>query len=93
MAAEISLSRLSISARKFSTYQRQPIVGKTARILETDFLYSAQIGFWQSELVVSQGLLKSLDSEHLNAVLAHEQAHVYYRDTFWFFWLGWLRTI
>lgn len=78
------------SLQKVKTYQRQLILGKTARILEIEFPYSAQIGFWQSELVISQGLVKSLDSEHLNAVLAHEQAHVYYRDTFWFFWLGWL---
>ncbi|MDJ0687783.1 MAG: M56 family metallopeptidase [Xenococcaceae cyanobacterium MO_188.B32] len=81
------------SCQKVRTYQRRSILGKIARILETDFPYSAQVGFWQSELVVSQGLLKSLDSEHLNAVLAHEQAHVYYRDTFWFFWLGWLRNL
>ena len=81
------------SFRKVRTYKCQSIIGKVARILETDFPYSAQIGFWQSELVVSQGLLKSLDGEHLNAVLAHEQAHVYYRDTFWFFWLGWLRRL
>ena len=81
------------SCQQVRTYQRRSIVGKIARILETDFPYSAQIGFWRSELVVSQGLLKSLDSEHLNAVLAHEQAHLYYRDTFWFFWLGWLRHL
>ena len=61
--------------------------------MPTDFPYSAQVGFWNCELVVSEGLLNSLDREHLNAVLAHEQAHVYYRDTFWFFWLGWLRYL
>ena len=81
------------SCQKVRTYQCRSIVGKIARILETDFPYSAQIGFWQSELVISQGLLQALDSEHLSAVLAHEQAHVYYHDTFWFFWLGWLRHL
>ena len=81
------------SSQKVRNYNRQLVLGKTARILEIDFPYSAQIGFWQSELVISQGLLKSLDSEHLQAVLAHEQAHVFYRDTFWFFWLGWLRHV
>lgn len=65
---------------------------KSARILDTSALFSAQIGFWQPELVVSQGLLQKLDREHLEAVLAHEQGHYYYRDTFWFFWLGWLRS-
>jgi Zn-dependent protease with chaperone function len=37
--------------------------------------------------------LQTLKPEHLEAVLTHEQAHHYYRDTFWFFWLGWLRRI
>ena len=65
---------------------------KSARILDTSALFSAQIGFWQPELVVSKGLLQKLDREHLEAVLAHEQGHYHYRDTFWFFWLGWLRS-
>lgn len=81
------------SIKKVHTYKSQVVIDRTARILETDFPYSAQIGFWHSQLVVSQGLLKSLDSEHLKAVLTHEQAHVYYKDTFWFFWLGWLRHL
>jgi Zn-dependent protease with chaperone function len=42
---------------------------------------------------VSQGLCQLLDAEHLQAVLLHEQAHSYYRDTFWGFWLGWLRRL
>ena len=80
------------SLKKLTTYQKQVIAGTEARIIEQDFLYSAQIGFWNSELVVSRGLLTTLDGEHVAAVLAHEQAHKYYRDTFWFFWLGWLRS-
>ena len=64
-----------------------------ARILDLVVPYSAQIGFWQSNLIITKGLLDTLDPEHLAAVLAHEQAHYYYRDTFWFFWLGWLRRI
>ncbi len=68
--------------------QNQP-----TRIVETPFPYSAQIGLWNPELVISQGLLETLDEEHLEAVLAHENAHSYYRDTFWFFCLGWLRQI
>lgn len=80
------------SQQQLRQYSQQSIQGKTARVLEVDWLYSAQIGFWQPELVVSSGLLATLDSEHLQAVLAHEQAHYDYRDTFWFFWLGWLRS-
>lgn len=63
------------------------------RIIDTPFPYSAQIGLWNPELVISQGLLETLDDEHLQAVLAHENAHYYYRDTFWFFCLGWFREI
>lgn len=71
----------------------QLMEGRTARILERPVLFCAQIGFWQPELVVSEGLLQTLTPEGLDAVFAHEQAHYYYRDTFWFFWLGWLRRL
>lgn len=81
------------SLHKVRTYSFTNLDGKLARLLDTEIPFSAQVGFWQSELVVSRGLLKTLDREHLEAVLAHEQAHSYYRDTFWFFWLGWLRRI
>ena len=65
-----------------------------ARILpETTMPFAAQIGFWQSQLVISQGLLEQLSGAQIAAVLTHEQAHAYYRDTFWFFWLGWLRQL
>ena len=38
-------------------------------------------------------MLQSLDPAHLKVVLVHEQGHLHYRDTFWFFWLGWLRRL
>ena len=38
------------------------------RIVEIDLPYSAQIGFWNPELIISSGLLKSLDLNHLKAV-------------------------
>ncbi|MGF1539192.1 MAG: M56 family metallopeptidase [Pleurocapsa sp.] len=81
------------SIRQLKQYPQQKIGSQTARIIEVDFPYSAQIGFWHSQLVISRGLLTTLDREHLEAVLAHELAHAYYRDTFWFFWLGWLRHL
>ncbi|MEM8641844.1 MAG: M56 family metallopeptidase [Cyanobacteria bacterium P01_G01_bin.54] len=65
--------------------------GQPYRLLQTSALYSAQIGLWRPQLVISQGLLDHLTPEQLEAVLLHEQAHCQYRDTFWFFWLGWLR--
>ena len=79
--------------RKTRTYHRRTIKGIQARILNIDALFTAQIGFWQPELAISEGLLQKLDVAHLEAVLAHEQAHYYYRDTFWFFWLGWVSQI
>lgn len=82
-----------LSLQQVCRYSQKDINGKQARILKTTFPYSAQIGFWKPELVVSEGLLNNLDLEHLQAVLAHEEAHYNYRDTFWFFWLGWLQSI
>jgi Zn-dependent protease with chaperone function len=76
--------------------QRNPVIdlnGTPARLLDTAILYSARVGYWHPELVVSQGLLDTLDAEHLAAVLVHEQAHAIHHDTFWFFWLGWLRRV
>lgn len=63
------------------------------QLLNIPMLFAAQIGFWRSKLFVSQGLLDTLDAEHLEAVLLHERAHAHYHDTFWFFWLGCLRQI
>lgn len=68
------------------------IIGNTVRLLDTEALFAGQIGFWEAELVVSYGLIKNLDENHLESVLAHEQGHYYYKDTFWFFWLGWVRS-
>ncbi|MBE9151774.1 M56 family metallopeptidase [Coleofasciculus sp. LEGE 07092] len=79
------------SLQHVRTYPQQTIQGRPCRIINTPLVFSAQVGFWQPELVVSQGLLDTLDAEHLQAVLTHEQGHSYYRDTFWFFGLGWMR--
>ena len=73
-------------------YPQQAIGDKTVRVLDLELPYSAQVGFWQSQSLISRGLLNVLDAEHIKAVLAHEQAHAEYRDTFWFFWLGWIRS-
>lgn len=81
------------SIQEVNDYPQIMIKGKSARLLDSPILFSAQIGFWSSQLVVSKGLIERLNSEQLYAVLNHEQAHYYYRDTFWFFWLGWLGKI
>jgi Zn-dependent protease with chaperone function len=75
------------------SYHQIELHGRPVRLLDVVTPYIAQIGFWHSELVVSKGLIDTLDTEHLQAVLAHEQAHKHYRDTFCFFWLGWFRQI
>ncbi|MGB5960553.1 MAG: M56 family metallopeptidase [Coleofasciculaceae cyanobacterium] len=79
--------------QQVNNYPRINLKGKTAHLLNSPLLYTAQIGFWQPSLVISQGLLETLNTEQLQAVLTHEQAHYYYRDTFWFFWLGWVRRV
>jgi Zn-dependent protease with chaperone function len=66
--------------------EKQPV-----RLLNTQAMFAGQIGFWHPELVISEGLLQNLSPAHLETVLAHEQGHYHYRDTFWFFWLGWIR--
>ena len=81
------------SLRQVQTYAPVDVPGKTGRLLNSSTLFAAQVGFWHSELVISQGLLQTLNAEQLNAVLTHERAHERYRDTFWFFWLGWCRRV
>lgn len=80
------------SQQQILTYPQQIINHQKVHIVANSLPYSAQIGWWQPKLVITQGLLDILDQEHLEAVLAHEQAHLDYRDPFWFLWLGWLRS-
>jgi Zn-dependent protease with chaperone function len=68
-------------------------LGLTARLLPLDLPFIAQVGLWNPEIVMSQGMLAQLDADHLRAVIAHEQAHAMYHDTFWFFCFGGLRRL
>lgn len=81
-----------LSQQKITTYPEKLIQNTKVNLINIELPYIAQIGFWQPKLVISQVLLNILDENQLEAVLAHEKAHLYYRDTFYFFWLGWLRT-
>ncbi len=81
------------SLRQVRSYPEHDLLGRSGRLLPLSVPFVAQIGFWKPELLVSQGTLDTLDAEHLEAVLTHEQAHRHYHDTFWFFWLGWLRHL
>ena len=82
-----------LSLQQIHNYPQELVRGKVARILDISFPYTAQIGFWQPELVISNGLIQLLSPRHLEAVLAHEEAHNNYRDTFWFFWLGCIKNL
>lgn len=81
------------SLQQLQAYSTQNIDNATVYLLESAIPYAAQVGFWQPRLVVSSGFLNDFTPEQVQAVLAHEQAHTHYRDTFWFFWLGWLRQL
>ncbi|MEL6778717.1 MAG: M56 family metallopeptidase [Cyanobacteria bacterium J06597_16] len=79
----------SYAAKTIET-QAGPTLGK---VLPSPSVFSAQVGLLPSVLVVSEGLFQHLSPEQVDAVLAHEAGHAYYRDTFWFFWLGGLRQL
>lgn len=79
--------------QQVNLYPEMNLYAATARMVDFSLPYSAQIGFWRPTLVVSTGLFTVLELCHLEAVLAHEQAHSHYQDTFWFFWLGWMRQM
>ena len=81
------------SSQQMRSYPLISILGKTGRVLKTPALFAAQVGIWKPELLISQGLLQLLKTEQIEAVLKHEEAHAYYRDNLWFFWLNWLRQI
>jgi Zn-dependent protease with chaperone function len=93
----LGLSGLPLVAASWRTLQAVRalpavrVAGQAARRIDHTAPFAARVGFWHSELVISRGLIARLDGPHLTAVLAHEDAHRHYRDTFWFFWLGWLR--
>ncbi len=81
------------SSRQLRHYPVLEIEQTPAYLLDSTVPFAAQIGVWQPRLVVSQGLFTQLTADQIQAVIAHEQAHTHYRDTFWFFWLGWLRHL
>jgi Zn-dependent protease with chaperone function len=81
------------SSWQMRQYPQRDLQGLSGRIIDHALPFAAQVGIWRSQLIVSQGLLDCLTAEQLEAVLAHEEAHAHHRDTFWFFWLGWLRQI
>lgn len=95
-AVAVLLYRTYTACRGLWSVQTLPQVdwqGEPAHVLAVDQPIAARVGLWNAKLVVSQGLLKSVGEPHLSAIRHHELAHLYFQDTFWFFWLGWLRQI
>lgn len=81
------------SLQSINAYPTITVRDTPACLLDTPALFAAQIGFWRSRLVLSQGLIDTLAPTQLEAVITHELAHVYYSDPFWFFWLGCVRRV
>jgi Zn-dependent protease with chaperone function len=65
--------------------------GGQARYLDIDLPMAAQVGLWQSSLLVSRGWLEQLPPAEQHAMLAHEQAHAAYHDPLCFLGLGMIR--
>jgi len=79
--------------RQVRRWPEVTIAGEPGRLLPTSLPFAALVGCWSPELVVSQGLLDRLAPEQVAAAIAHERAHLYYRDTLQLCWLGWLRRL
>ncbi len=79
--------------RTVRQYPIHTVQGRSLRLLESAHPYSAQVGAWEPQLCASKGLLNLLSPPQLEAVFAHEQAHLFYRDTLIFFGLGWLKRM
>jgi hypothetical protein len=89
----IQLRQVKRTLTEINRYPQREFNGLSLRLLDVAFPYCAQVGFWRSQLILTQGLLDLLSEEQLAAVFAHEKAHDYYHDTFWFIWLNSLRSM
>lgn len=96
VAATIAYIQATQATQEIKQLRQYPSINlpqTDARLLPIALPFIAQVGFWNPEIIVSQGILESLTPEQLDAVLAHEQAHATYHDTFWFFSFGCLRRL
>lgn len=91
--AIVQLRQVGQAIAALRNYPTRLLHGIPVRWIPVEFPYCARVGFWRSEIALTEGLCELLDEEHLRAVLAHEQAHDRNRDTFWFLWLDSLRAM
>ncbi|NJN23393.1 MAG: M48 family metalloprotease [Acaryochloridaceae cyanobacterium RL_2_7] len=93
--ASLSLGQLlhrNFKVMKFvHTLPIQQIDRSQFRLLESSELFIARCGVMQNELVISQGLLNACSSEQIEAMLAHERAHLLYQDVFWSAMIYWCK--
>lgn len=76
----LTLLRASRTAKKLVNYGSD---AEGLHIIERDTPFAATVGIIAPRVVLSRGLLDALPDEHLEAVLAHERAHVLRRDPLW----------
>ncbi len=96
VAAIVAYTQAAQATQELKQLRQYPSIQLTktkARLLPIELPFIAQVGFWHPEIMVSRGLLETLNPEQFDAVLAHEQAHATYHDTFWFFSFGCLRRL
>ena len=91
--AYIQATQATQEIKQLHQYPSIDLSQTNARLLPIELPFIAQVGFWNPEIIVSQGILEALTTEQFDAVLAHEQAHAAYHDTFWFFSFGCLRRL
>ena len=91
--AYIQATQATQEIKQLREYPSINLAQTKARLLPIELPFIAQVGFWNPEIIVSQGILETLTTEQFDAVLAHEQAHATYHDTFWFFSFGCLRRL
>jgi hypothetical protein len=76
----LTLLKASRSVKKLVTSTSD---GTNVHIIEHDAPFAATVGITAPRVVLSRRLLEVLPPEHLEAVLAHEHAHVRRRDPLW----------
>ncbi|MGY6530836.1 MAG: M56 family metallopeptidase [Cyanobacterium sp.] len=95
---------IKLISQKIDKFTQEEILGQQAKILKTSFPYAGLMGFSRqkkglfplvnkSYLVLSRGLINLLSQEHLEAVIAHENAHQLHNDPLIFFCLSYCKRI